>query len=146
MKKLSDIFKYKLYPFFAFLLLVAVVVFWKSTAPVESAQQKDEIPQIEDYDIRTDKTKATQKLLRALSKESGADSAAISGAKSNLDSAIEDARNAKRWKLKFNEISRTPEIISGETANESKTLTSPNQGQRAENLRRFIGENSALLR
>lgn len=145
MKKLSDVFKYKLYPFFVFLFLAAVVVFWKSAATVESARQKNEIPQIEDYDIRTDKTEATQKLLKTFGSESGADPSAISGARSNLVAVIENAKNNKHWKLEFNEINGTPEIISGETANESKTLTAQNQGQRAEILRRFIGENSPLF-
>lgn len=146
MKKFSDIFKYKVYPLFVFLFLIAVVLFWKSaTREVASANQTDEISRIENYDIRADKTEAVQKALKNLSVESGADSSQISAAKSNLQSAVEEAKSAKNWTIEFNNILRTPEIIAADTGTNAKLLTAPNDENRADNLRRFIYENSALF-
>lgn len=145
MREFSDIFKYKIYPLFVFLFLVAVVLFWKSAAPVGSAKQSDEISQIEDYDIRADQSEAAGKALKNLSVESGANSSLISNSKTNLAAAVEEAKNKKNWKIEFNDTLRTPEIIAAEGGTNAKLLTAPNNEKRAKNLRSFINENSALF-
>ena len=71
MKQFARFVNSKLYPFFVFTILIAAFFVWKSALRVESAKQISEANQIENYDIRTDKSETAQKAIEKFIRESG---------------------------------------------------------------------------
>ncbi|CAN5851864.1 hypothetical protein BH20ACI4_BH20ACI4_12970 [soil metagenome] len=145
MKRLAVFIKHKLYPFFVLTFLIAAFFIWKSAPNVESAKQTSEDNQIENYDIRTDKSEAAQTAVEKFVRESGRDASLISSEKRNVRKTVEELKTDKRRTIEYNEDLRTPEVISAEIGTDTKLLTAPSGEKRADILRRFLMENSALF-
>ena len=145
MKLFARFVSCKLYPFFVVIFLLAVCMFWKSAPKVESAITDNKISEIENYDIRTQKSDEAQKNLEKFIRESGKDSSLISAERKNVRRTVEELKTNKRWKIEYNEDLRTPEIIAAEIGKDANLLTASSVEKRDKILRRFLRENSALF-
>ena len=145
MKLFARFVNCKLYPFFVVIFLLAVGVFWKSAPKVESAITDNKISEIENYDIRTQKSDEAQKSLEKFIRESGKDSSLISADRKNVRRTVEELKTNKRWKIEYNEDLRTPEVIATEIGADPNLLTASSNEKRDKILRRFFNQNSALF-
>ena len=145
MKLFARFVSCKLYPFFVVIFLLAACMFWKSAPKVESAITDNKISEIENYDIRTQKSDEAQKSLKDFIRESGKDSSLISAERKNVRRTVEELKTNKRWKIEYNEDLRTPEIIASEIGKDTNLLTASSVEKRDKILRRFLSENSALF-
>ena len=121
MKQFARFVNSKLYPFFVLTILIAAFFIWNSALRVESAKQVSEVNQIENYDIRTDKSETAQKAIEKFIRESGTDASLISSEKRNARKTAAELKADKRWTIEYNQDIRTPEVISAEIGTERKS-------------------------
>ena len=145
MKQFARFVNSKLYPFFVLTILIAAFFVWKSALRVESAKQISEANQIENYDIRTDKSEPAQKAIEKFIRESGKDASLISSEKRNVRKIAAELKTGKHWTIEYNGDLRTPEVIAAEIGTNANLLTASSNEKRDKILRRFLNENSALF-
>ncbi|HEX8249502.1 MAG TPA: M36 family metallopeptidase [Pyrinomonadaceae bacterium] len=139
----------KAFPFFiSFVLACAVFLFWQSSLPpVESAGQVEQPMDLANYDIRTAKSEAAQAALINFRRQSGFD-ASLPETERQKTTAAEDALRQRLpfLKIEYGERLQIPEIVSTDAARKNgEWLSAPSEAKRADILRSFIKQNSALF-
>jgi Zn-dependent metalloprotease len=131
-----------------FLGLIAAIAFLPSmfNSGAGKAQQKPEtvVPDLEDYDIRTDK-KAAATLLN-FRQAAGKDAVAIADVSDDFVAGEKKLRqNVPTLKIEYNAELRNPGLIAPDVAQGSAFLTAPSSASRAEILRDFLRDNDSLV-
>ncbi len=131
----------KIYPFLILLFSISFFSFLYFTSKTESAKNPDNSPEIENYDIRTDRP-ALKKFIKEFGRT---DSDIFELQKTNGLSIDELRKKIPNLKIEFNETLRIPEVISAESKFEVDHLTSPNNQDRVDVLRNFLKQNQQLF-
>ncbi len=143
------IFRYvasrKFYPLFVFLLLITAVFFWKSVPKTESAKTENKNLPTDIYDIRADKSDATQEIVEKFNRESSKDFSTVSAKRKDVRLTADELKLSKNWNIEFNNDLRNVGLIASEVGTGASFLTAASREKKPEILRRFLKENSALF-
>ena len=138
----------KAFPFFIlFISACAVFLFWQSSLPVESAVQIEQLTDLSNYDIRTAKSKAAQTALINFRRASGFEAFLKEAERQKTSAAEAELRQRVPFlKIEYGERLQIPEIITPDAARRNgEWLSAPSEAKRADILRAFIKQNSALF-
>ncbi len=104
-------------------------------------------PNLENYDIREDKSDASIEALLNFRQTSGTDAVAVADVRSDFVSGEDQLRSRiPTLKVEYNQDIRTPEVIGTDVMKATVArLTSPSNAVRSETLRNFIKENNSLI-
>ena len=102
---------------------------------------------LENYDIREHKTEETVEALTKFRQDSNKDAAAVADIREGFVRGENELRTrVPSLKVEYNTDIRIPEVISPDAYKANiERLTGPSNGNRAENLRSFVKQNSDLV-
>jgi hypothetical protein len=134
--------------FVCFVSVCTFISFRQFSAKVESARQIEQSAELSNYDIRTEKNEAARQALTKFREQAGLNLSAQEAVKKRM--RLGEA--FLRWRIsslniEYGERLQTPEVVSVDVARNSvdEWLTAPDNAKRANILRSFIKQNSALF-
>ncbi len=144
--RISADFVKRTYLFSLIFVLIIAFFFWHFSPQAESAETSETSVEITNYDIRTDKNTETREAIGRFIADAGKTDALISADRKQMIQAEQKLRsNSVKLKVEYNEDLRIPEVIAPDAAQTARFLTLSSNDKRADILRFFLKQNSALF-